>query len=232
MVSESQLLPARLDTPGVVAAYDRIAPIYDLWGKATETRAHELCLDWLELDGVRVVLDVAAGTGSLLCKVLARAPDAIGIGIDLSPAMLRRAAGRCRRMGRCWTVLRGDARQLPVRSGVVDLLLNSYMFDLLPEREFRVVLDEFARVLAPGGRLAMINMAVPERPVERFWEAVYRIHPPLLGGCRGVKMAGVLADAGFAVERSARISQLGFPSEVLLARHPPTEVAAGAGLAD
>ena len=218
MSSEHRLLPARLDDSRVVAAYGRIAPIYDLWGRMAESRAHELCLGWLELDRVRLAVDVATGTGALLARVLERAPAAAGLGIDLSPGMLRRAAARSHRPGQSWMVLRGDARRLPIRSGVVDLLLNSYMFDLLPEADFPVVLAEFARVMAPDGRLVLVNMTVPERLVERFWETVYRIHPPLLGGCRGVTMTPFLTAAGFVVERSARVSQIGFPSEVVLAR--------------
>jgi len=225
MSSDHRLLPARLDDSRVVAAYGRIAPIYDLWGRVAESRAHETCLDWLELDRVRLVVDVATGTGALLAKVLERAPAATGLGIDLSPGMLRRAAARPCLPGQSRMVLRGDARRLPVRSGVVDLLLNSYMFDLLPEADFPVVLAEFSRVMAPDGRLVLVNMTVPERLVERFWETVYRIHPPLLGGCRGVTMTRFLADAGFVVERSARVSQIGFPSEVVLAR----QASAGAG---
>jgi len=232
MAHDHPVLTARLDAPGVVAAYDRIAPIYDLWGRMAETRAHDVCLGFLALKDVRLVLDVATGTGSLLGKVLERAPCATGIGIDLSPEMLRRAAKRSRRQGCNYHLLRGDARRLPVRSGVVDLLLNSYMFDLLPESEFAAVLAEFSRVLAPGGRLALVNMTVPERLMERFWETVYRIHPPLLGGCRGVLMAGPLTEAGFVIERCSRVSQLGFPSEVVLARRAPSEAGSGPERAD
>jgi ubiquinone/menaquinone biosynthesis C-methylase UbiE len=227
MSYKHRLLPARLDASGVVVAYNRIAPIYDIWGGLAESRAHDHCLDWLDLQGVRVVLDVATGTGSLLGKVMARAPGATGIGIDLSPEMLRRAARRSSSKGRCYELLRGDARHLPIRSGVIDLLLNSYMFDLLPESEFAVVLREFSRVLAPGGRLALINMTVPERLTERFWERLYKIHPPLLGGCRGVLLSGPLTEAGFVIEQRSRVSQLGFPSEVILARRP-----AGPGRSD
>ncbi len=215
------MLGARLDAPGVISAYNRIAPIYDLWGRLAETRAHELCLDWLDLEDVGLVLDVATGTGALLGKVLEKAPRARGIGVDLSPGMLRRAAVRSNRAGCGYDLLRGDARSLPIRSGVVDLVINSYMFDLLPESEFTVVLDEFARVMAPRGRLALINMTLADRAAERIWETVYRVHPPLLGGCRGVKMTAPLTQAGFLIERQSRVSQFGFPSEIVLARLSP-----------
>lgn len=221
MTTHQHLLPARLDVSGVTAAYDRIAPIYDLWSRLAESRAHAVCLQWLDLHDVRLVLDVATGTGALLGKVMEQAPEATGVGIDLSPAMLRRARSRSRRRGFKLTLLRGDARNLPFRSGVVDLLLNSYMFDLLPEDDFGAVLAEFSRVLAPAGRLGLVNMTVPRRIRERIWETIYRIHPPLLGGCRAVSMAGPLTEAGFVVEKTARVTQMGFPSEVVLARPSP-----------
>jgi len=230
MTKRKQSLPARLDVSGVMATYDRIAPVYDLWGRMAEGRAHQLCLDWLDLREVRLVLDVATGTGALLGKVLEQVPDATGVGIDLSPAMLGRAAGRLRRPGYRVALLRGDARNLPIRSGVVDLLVNSYMFDLLPEGDFATVLTEFSRVLAPGGRLVLVNMTIPERARERIWETIYRIHPRLFGGCRGVTMAGPIEKAGFVVERAARVSQLGFPSEVLLARPPGSREERGGSL--
>lgn len=230
MTKRKQSLPARIDVSAVPATYDRIAPVYDLWGRMAEGRAHELCLDWLDLGRVRLVLDVATGTGALLDKVLERVPGAVGVGIDLSPAMLGRAARRLRRPEYRVALLRGDARNLPIRSRVVDLLVNSYMFDLLPEGEFSSVLTEFSRVLAPGGRLALVNMTTPQRARERIWETIYRINPRLFGGCRGVTMAGPLEEAGFVVERAARVTQLGFPSEVLLARPPGSRGQTGGSL--
>jgi ubiquinone/menaquinone biosynthesis C-methylase UbiE len=227
MATHKHVMPARLNVSGVTAAYDRIAPIYDLWGRLAESKAHAVCLEWLDLRDVRLVLDVATGTGTLLGKVLERAPDASGVGVDLSPAMLRRARSRSRRRGFRLDLLRGDARNLPIRTGVADLLLNSYMFDLLPEDDFAPVLAEFSRVLTPGGRLALVNMTVPQRIYERIWETIYRIHPPLLGGCRSVSMTGPLTDAGFVVEKTARVTQMGFPSEVVLAR-PPADRGQGA----
>jgi ubiquinone/menaquinone biosynthesis C-methylase UbiE len=217
MQENRSMLPARLNTRGVKSAYQRIAPFYDLWGKLTESRAHDLCLEWLDLTGAERILDVATGTGALLGKVVAAAPRATAMGADLTPAMLRRAAARGRESGMAYHLIQADARRLPIRSGTMDLLINAYMFDLLPQRDFGPVLREFSRVLSPHGRLALINMTVAERFTERIWETVYRIRPSLMGGCRGVQMAEPLAQAGFVIRRHARVSQLAFPSEVVLA---------------
>jgi ubiquinone/menaquinone biosynthesis C-methylase UbiE len=218
MKNLGSVLPARLDTKGVIAAYARIAPVYDLWGRWTESRAQDLCLQWLDLADVNRVLDVATGTGALLEKVIAASPGVTGIGADLSPHMLRRAAARFRSERHRYSLITADARQLPIRSDSIDLVLNGYMFDLLPETEFAAVLAEFSRVLSSGGRLGLINMTVPDKVIERVWETLYRIHPAWLGGCRGVRMAEHVAAAGFEVQHRGRVTQLAFPSEVLVAR--------------
>ncbi len=220
MSDSRPVLPARLDTKGVVAAYRRIAPVYDLWGRMTESRAHRLCLDWLDLRQARRVLDVATGTGALLRGAAAEAPTARFIGVDLSQSMINRARASLGRLHVSFQPVLADSRRLPVRSSTMDVILNGYMFDLLPEEQFADVLSEFSRVLVPGGQLGLINMAVPDKIREQFWESIYRIRPSLLGGCRGVRMVAHLADAGFTVDRKGRVTQFGFPSEVIVARSP------------
>jgi len=213
------VLPARLDTKGVVEAYRRIAPVYDLWGRMTESRAHRLCLGWLDLQAARRVLDVATGTGALVRGAAAEAPGARFIGADLSRSMITRARASLDRLRVSFQPVLADARRLPFRSSTIDVILNGYMFDLLPEEQFAEVLAEFSRVLVPGGQLGLINMAVSEKIRERFWETIYRIRPSLLGGCRGVRMTAHLAEAGFSVGRTGRVTQLGFPSEIIVARN-------------
>jgi hypothetical protein len=61
-------------------------------------------------------------------------------------------------------------------------------------------------------------MTIAERRRDDLYRWVYRLRPRLLGGCRGVRLAAYLEAAGFGVERRDYIAQLGFPSEVLLAR--------------
>ncbi len=218
---EEQMLPARLDSRSIQRAYRKIAPLYDLWGRATESHAQDVCLEWLEQMPVRHVLDVATGTGTLLEKLLTAFPEATAVGVDLTAAMLGKAADRLVKFETRCALVRGDARCLPMPSASSDLVTNCYMFDLLPESEFSAVLGEFSRVLTPGGRLALINMTLPERPVERIWEQLYRLYPALLGGCRGVSLERYLVAGGFRVLRRARVSQLAFPSEVILAAKEP-----------
>ena len=99
-----------------------------------------------------------------------------------------------------------------------DLLMNNYMFDLLPEMDFVDILKEFKRVLKPAGRIVLVNMTKGAHFYERFWETIYRINHRWLGGCRGVLLSEAMHQAGFTEIRRETVSQLGFPSEIISAR--------------
>jgi ubiquinone/menaquinone biosynthesis C-methylase UbiE len=227
------MLPARLGKKQVVAAYRRIAPIYDLWGRLTESRAQDLCLEWAAISDGEAVLDVAVGSGLLFRRILALNPSGYCAGLDLSEAMLNRARTKAEASAHHhWELVLGDAYSLPWADDHFDIVVNSYMFDLLPEDDFDRVLAEFRRVLKPGGRLAMVNMTCPETSAQRIWDWVYRISPSLLGGCRGVRLLAWLERAGFADTRRQFISQLAFPSEVILALVPRGDPASLTQLAE
>jgi ubiquinone/menaquinone biosynthesis C-methylase UbiE len=111
----------------------------------------------------------------------------------------------------------GDAYDLQYPDQQFDLLVNNYMFDLLPEEDFMTVLKEFNRVLKPGGRLVVTNMTTGMHFYQRFWEAVYHLNPKWLGGCRGVLLSAALQTTGFDHIHRETVSQLGFPSEIIIA---------------
>jgi ubiquinone/menaquinone biosynthesis C-methylase UbiE len=217
----AEILPARLGKKQVVSAYRRIAPIYDLWGRLTESRAQDLCLEWAEISDGEDVLDVAVGSGLLFRRILAQNPSGYCAGLDLSEAMLSRARAKAEASAHHhWELVLGDAYSLPWPDDRFNIVVNNYMFDLLPQDDFDRVLAEFRRVLKPGGRLAMVNMTCPETRTQRIWDWVYRISPSLLGGCRGVHLLPWLERAGFVDPRRRFVSQLAFPSEVILALVP------------
>ena len=116
-----------------------------------------------------------------------------------------------------YQVSTGDAYDLKFSNRQFDLLMNNYMFDLLPEKDFVQVLNEFKRVLKPTGRIVLVNMTRGKHFHERFWEAVYRVNPRWLGGCRGVFLSEALHKAGFTEIARETVSQFGFPSEIISA---------------
>ena len=208
---------ARLNKIEVVQVYSRIAWFYDAWGNLAESRARRRAL---ELAGVRngeAVLEVAVGTGLTFRELLKANPDGQNHGVDLTEAMLAKAKDKVRDSGARYDLSVGDAYDLRFADATFDVLMNNYMFDLLPEQDFERVLTQFRRVLKPNGRLVLVNMTQGERFHQRFYETIYRINPGWMGGCRGVRLSDALGRVGFRNITREMISQVGFPSEILTA---------------
>lgn len=208
---------AQIEKHRVADIYQKIAPSYDLWARLTESRARDRCLELAAIQNGEDVLEVAVGTGLAFERILAANPSGRIEGIDLTEAMLIRAERKAAKSGSSNYRLRvGDAYDLDFSDNSFDVLINNYMFDLLPQRDFLAVLGEFKRVLRPGGRLAMVNMTSAERWYNGIWERIYRLNPALLGGCRGVSLLPELDTCGFRQIRREYMSQLTFPSEILV----------------
>lgn len=156
--------------------FDTIAPRYDvvnrimtfgldrIWRKRAVTA--------LNLGPGSQVLDLACGTGDL-CRDLAAAGHQ-PVGVDLSFGMLAHA-----RTGA--PLLQGDAVDLPFRTGALDGAVSGFAlrnFVALPP-----VFAELARVIRPGGRVALLDVSTPANPLLRSGHAVYFGHVvPRIGG--------------------------------------------------
>jgi SAM-dependent methyltransferase len=92
-----------------------------------------------------------------------------------------------------------NARALPFHDRSFDLVIVGYIFDLLPETDFGLVIAEIHRVLRDSGRV-VVDMTIAERRRDDVHRWVSRLRPRLLGGCRGVRLAACLASGGFEVE--------------------------------
>jgi demethylmenaquinone methyltransferase / 2-methoxy-6-polyprenyl-1,4-benzoquinol methylase len=146
--------------------FDAIAPRYDLVNRIMtfrlDVRWRRLAVRSLALRRGSVVLDLACGTGDL-CRELGTA-DLIPVGVDLSYGML--AAARTDA-----PLVEGDALRLPVPSGRVDGVTCGFalrnLVDLSP------FLEELARVLRPGGRIALLEVATPPNRLLRWGHSVY-----------------------------------------------------------
>jgi ubiquinone/menaquinone biosynthesis C-methylase UbiE len=213
---KNNVADAQIEKERVADLYRKIAPSYDLWAWLTESKARNRCLELASIQDGERVLEVAVGTGLAFERILEANPSGRNEGIDLTEAMLSRAERKAARSGSINYRLRvGDAYDLDFPDNSFDVLINNYMFDLLPMQDFRTVLEEFKRVLRPGGRLVMVSMTKGERWYNGFWERIYRINPALLGGCRGVLLRPQLEACGFGNTRREYVSQLTFPSEIV-----------------
>jgi ubiquinone/menaquinone biosynthesis C-methylase UbiE len=211
-------LDGRITQDQIGAVYDGLAPIYDIWGKLTESRARARAIELADIKDRQTVLEVAVGTGLAFYEIVKRNPHGKNMGIDLSKGMLQKAKKRLERVPSAnYELSIGTAMKLSAGDGSVDTLLNNYMFDLIPFKDMDTILMEFKRVLKKGGRLVLINMTEGERFGSGLYDFIYNISPKSMGGCRGVKLTGKLQQNGFKVEIREYIQQMIFPSEVIVA---------------
>jgi ubiquinone/menaquinone biosynthesis C-methylase UbiE len=214
-------LDAKLNKAEVREVYRRVASTYDIWSTLTESKARRLCLELADIKNGDSVLEVAVGSGVLFERILQSNPEGRNEGIDLTEEMLDRAKVRAQKTGASNYALRvGDAYQLQYPDNVFDVVLNNYMFDLIPEKDFVAILSEFRRVLRKGGRIVLVNMTKGPTWFNAIWEWLYELRPSLLGGCRGIELSPFLEKAGFEKIRREYVSQLTFPSEVIYAVSP------------
>lgn len=170
-------LPAGADKVRAVRSmFDSIAPRYDLVNRVMtfglDVRWRRRAVRALGLPRGSVVVDVACGTGDF-CRELEAAGHA-AVGFDLSRGML--AAARTRA-----PLVEADALRLPVATGAVDGATCG--FALRNVADVGELLAELARVVRPGGRVAILEVATPRSAPLRVLHRVY-FHRvvPVVGG--------------------------------------------------
>lgn len=215
---ENKTLDASVPQNMIGPLYDSVAPIYDMWGKLTESHARIRAIELAEIVDGQVILEVAVGTGLAFYEIVKLNPNGTNVGVDLSQGMLKKAKKRVSRLSDAnYSLEIGTAFDLPVEDESIDTLVNSCMFDLIPFADMQKIIMEFRRVLKKNGKLIVVNMTEGERLGSRTYDFIYDISPNLLGGCRGVKLSHKLQQNGFKVESREYFQQFFFPSEVILA---------------
>ncbi len=215
----AKTLDANVSQTEVAAVYDSLASVYDIWGNLTESRARRRALELAQIKNGQKILEVAVGTGLAFYEIVKRNPDGTNIGIDISAGMLKKAKKRLSRLsGANYVLEQASAFDLAGQDEKFDVLINNYMFDLIPFDRMDAILKEFRRVLARGGKLVLVNMTVGQKFGSRIYDLLYRISPRMMGGCRAIQMSKKLKEHGFRVERREYHQQCLFPSEVILAR--------------
>ena len=136
--------PAHADTASMVAARERVlaAGVFDPVDAAV---AGFITRDARSLRSPATIVDAGGGTGHHLARLLDALPGARGVGIDISVAAARRAA---RAHPRAASIVADTWAGLPIRTGVADAVTC-----LFAPRN----MEEFARVLAPGGCLIIVT---------------------------------------------------------------------------
>jgi phosphatidylethanolamine/phosphatidyl-N-methylethanolamine N-methyltransferase len=162
----STLSDADLDKQTVTKAYARWAPVYDLVFGAVFERGRHAAIAAAERIGGRI-LEVGVGTGISLplyskdCKLS---------GVDISEPMLRKAQERVTEFGLShveglWVM---DAEHLSFPDNSFDVVVAQYVVTTVPNPE--ATLDEFARVLKPGGEIILVSRVGAEAGLRRSLE--------------------------------------------------------------
>jgi SAM-dependent methyltransferase len=128
----------------------------------------------LQLEPGSRVLDVACGTGNVAIP-LARA-GCVVTGVDIAPNLLVQARKRAAAEGMTIAFDEGDAEELPYPDGSFDVVVTMFgaMFAPRPEK----VVTELARVLKPGGLLAMANWTPGSFTGAMFRVGALHVPPP------------------------------------------------------
>jgi demethylmenaquinone methyltransferase/2-methoxy-6-polyprenyl-1,4-benzoquinol methylase len=147
--------------------FDRIAERYDLVNRVISLGLdrgwRERAVDALDLGPSARVLDLATGTGDLAMAITTRHSDARVVGLDPSRGMLEVALRKAREssVGARVEFLVGDAESLSFPDGSFDAASMAFGIRNVPDRAR--ALREVHRVLRPGGRFVVLELAEPER---------------------------------------------------------------------
>jgi phosphatidylethanolamine/phosphatidyl-N-methylethanolamine N-methyltransferase len=142
-----------LDQDTLNKAYARWAPVYDLvFGKVFDA-GRKASIEAADRIGGRI-LDVGIGTGISLHDF---SPANTLIGVDISQPMLRRAQQRVSEfhLDHVQGLAVMDAQYLGFRDNFFDVVVAQYVITAVPNPD--ATLDEFLRVLKPGGELILVN---------------------------------------------------------------------------
>ena len=158
-----------IDRAGVAKAYGRWAPVYDLvFGKVFD-QGRQSTIAVADSIGGRI-LDVGVGTGLSLSDY-ARTTKLCGV--DISEPMLRKAQERVRTLNltNVETLAVMDAKNLAFADSSFDAVVAQYVITAVPDPEG--TLDDFIRVLKPGGELILVNHIGAEGAPRRLFELAF-----------------------------------------------------------
>ena len=101
------------------------------------------------------ILDVGCGTGLFAARVREALPNATVYGVDLTQGMLAKGRSRWRKLVETARPIQGDSERLPFAPGSFDAVTCANSFHHYPHQDRAIA--EIRRVLAPGGRLLLID---------------------------------------------------------------------------
>lgn len=155
----------------IQARYQRIAPFYDFLDAPFERKRYTALRPLMFQNIGGRLLDAGVGTGRNCAYY---PPDAEVSGIDISPAMLKRAHQRCPVLAQAGRLYQMDVTDLKFPTGSFDSAVATFLFCVLPNDLQVPALRELARVVKPGGLIMLLEYVRPRgtfrRILTRLWQ--------------------------------------------------------------
>lgn len=167
-----------------VELFEPLGPTYDRYARllsfGQDPRWRRFLVSRVAVGPDDTVLDVATGTAAVAIE-LARRSGCRVVGLDQSSEML--ATGRSRveaaGLGERIELIEGAAERLPFEDSSFDALSFTYLLRYVDDPA--ATMRELARVVRPGGTIAMLEFGLPRGLVRPAWELYVRLGLPLLG---------------------------------------------------
>lgn len=152
---------------------EQMVPSYDAYmRRMTLGREHVLRAETTRLAKITPgssVLEIGCGTGTLTLAAKRQAgPTGQVFGIDVIPGMIEASRRKATQAGEIITFQEGGIDQIPFADGQFDVVLCSFMIFHMSEATRRKGIQEVHRVLKPRGRWLILDLALPQQPLQRF----------------------------------------------------------------
>lgn len=206
---------------------------YDRFGEKQDTQAfyEDAALDDLIVHGdfrrATSLFEFGCGTGRFASHLLTRhlPLSATYYGIDISNTMIQIASERIKPYGeRAKVTLSEGSMAFPLPDQSVDLVVSTYVFDLLSQTDIENALSEARRVLTAEGKLCLVSLtqgeAIASKLISSLWSGIFHMHAPLVGGCRPIRLEPIIRQQSWTIEYRNLVTRFAVPSEVLIARPP------------
>jgi demethylmenaquinone methyltransferase/2-methoxy-6-polyprenyl-1,4-benzoquinol methylase len=175
----------------VQSMFNSIAPRYDLLNHVLSANIDRLwwrrtarCFRATLQNPDAAVLDICCGTGDMTMALLQHRPPGARpvLAADFAHAMLARGAKKFARRSTKHggaVALEADALHLPLQPASLDLITTAFGFRNLAN--YRGGLEEFHRVLKPGGQLGILDFSEPDGLIGKIYQLYFRRVLPTIG---------------------------------------------------